>query len=40
MKTNYQMCKTFVYDPKQRGFCTDKEIEQIENILILKIEKI
>lgn len=36
MKTNYQMCKSFVYDPKQRGFSTEKEIEQIEKHFNIK----
>lgn len=31
MQTNFQMLKTFKYNPEHRGVCTSTEVEQIEN---------
>lgn len=36
MKTNYFMLKTFNYNPKNYGFCTGEEVEQIEKHFCIK----
>lgn len=36
MKTNYFMLKTFNYNPKNYGFCTGEEVEQIEKHFRIK----
>ena len=36
MKTNFHMLKSFEYNPENYGFCTAKEVEQIEKHFCIK----
>ena len=36
MESNYYMLKTFKYNPKNYGFCTGEEVEQIEKHFRIK----
>ena len=31
MKTNFQMLRTFDYNPEREGFCTEAEVKMIED---------
>ena len=36
MDTNFHMLRSFVYNPEHKGWCTDREVKQIENHFHIK----